>query len=400
MFCACDRSAFPVPRGFTVLVVGGLMCLGFVSSGCQSGKQDVKQDDSTVRVGGEKYRVRDLRSGGQSLRITDKERRQIRRTVAELATEFSSDDPSVWEEAAKKIKKLGSRFAPDIVLKKVEVATKSGEKGMRAREQLVRWGSLQSIMLELPSKNEKTWDRVRKRMFEKGAHGKEMFISHMLGFLRKPDRNRTLAAKQLARSGTPAVRNAWSTVRKLAKKARRVTRKEKALEGVMITIEGLCEVIVFAENWRLVDRALRQDSFRIRIGMVQALGKSRAPSRAIERLASIVRDDPNRWVRIEAVSALEVFSEQEKAVEALRPALKDKRPAVAKLAAKKLRNFPSLEEKVLELLIDTLRSDRWKNMSEEVREQVFSTLRDVAESPPSGDRVQVWLTWYRNRTEE
>ncbi len=384
------------PSSWLLGLLGFLLILGCLLVGCRSGGETESADGQMVEVGDQKYKVRDLRSGGRSLRITPEERREIRRTIAKLATEYSSDNPNDWQRTTEKIKKFGKKFVPDIVRKKTKIATKRGQKGTRARKQLVRWGELKKIVLKLPAKKEEVWDRVREQMFAEGPQGKEMFISHMIQFLRSADQNRTHAARQLSKSGEMVVRQAWDTAKKMARKARRTEKKDKAIQGAMITIQGLCEVLVFSENWQYINRALDHRFYRIRGGMVNALTKLSDSRKAIRILSEKIKEDPNAWVRVEAVSAVSVFDAEETAVNALKPALLDDHPKVSTTAAKKLRHFPQLEERVRKILIETLKTTRDRPLPRRVQKEIFATLRDVTENPPSNDSYRSWISWNRD----
>jgi len=400
-----DFASSAIDRPVSLFSLSGLMLLLTLFQGCQTGNEPRNETGSTssqqgkvVEMGEQKYRVRDLRSGGKSLRLTSDEWRDLRRTAANLATNFSSDDPEDWRQAAEKIQKMGKRVVPEVVLKKTKAATGKGTQARTAREQLVKWGRLKMIILRLPSGHEETWNEVRKEMLKRGPDAKQMFVSHMLRFLKKPNQHRSMAARQLARSGSPVVQNAWTTARRLSRSARNASRKDKSLKGVMVTITGLCQVIVYAKKWTLIQKALRHKLVRLRGGMVQALTKSPDPKRAVRLLVSKVRNDSNSWVRAEAVSSLELFNESDRAVEALANALLDDHERVATLAAKKLRYFPRKEEKVLSVLMKTLTSSRGRSISAQVRKKIFKTLRDVAEHPPSGDSLQAWTSWYKNQS--
>ncbi len=378
------RTAGVVFLGMVLLSAGGCATSG---SGNETKKDGGAKDVSKTR-----------KQGARNEKFSQEQEREVVKSLAELMKAFSSSNPSDWKRAARNLRTYSDEHVPDVIREHVEQAQQTGVEGKQARQELVRWGELKSMVLRLPTKNEETWDDVRRRMLEEGPEGRDMFIRHMVQLLDEQTRYRRQAAKQIAKCGSEVVDRAWEQMVSLTERAKQARKQGKSVPGAMVVLEGLAKVQVYAGRWNRIRKALQHPEVRIRIAMANGLVETEDVPRAIKLLSHVVDQDDAPLVRNAAVTTLGVFKERKEAIEPLAEALRDPNPEVAKSAAGALRYFYRHERDVVRALILALKDleKRDGRAAETHRKAIHEALKEISGESEMKNSANAWNRWYRN----
>lgn len=342
-----------------------LILVGLI--GCSTSSENLRQTGSSNRT---------IERGSASKKEIQRYQRKyyaISEEIAKILKSYGKPDPSMWKTTTTYLQKLEDDQIPAPIQELSKQAMQKGKLGKNVRSFLHKNAKIAQIIFQLPSKNYEDWKSVRKNVSKYGPKGKQLLIEYLFQYLKKQKyKYRTHATKTLAKLGGEVVQINWKYMKNVAKNARKQSRNENPVEGSMIVLRGMAEVLLHFNNKDLIQKAANHSSVRIRTALAFSLGNVDSNPIRRETLKQLSVEDPSPYVRLEAISSLKRLKNPD-TIPFLVRSLNDPVQENRNEAKDALRSFPE-REKVIEALT------RWTaklRMKKQKSKHISSFLNDL-----------------------